>query len=134
MAQQSFLDKIKFDSNGLVTAVAVDVKDGEIVMLAYVNKEALTKILETKIMHYWSRSRQELWLKGDISGNTQKVCRIRIDCDGDALLFEIEPQGVGAACHDGYRSCFYREFTKENSWEIIPNEKPLFDPKEIYKK
>ena len=125
------LSKIKFNDKNLISAITIDQSTREVLMLAYMNKEALLKTLETKMMYYWSRSRKELWFKGGTSKNTQKVHRIRIDCDGDALIFEVTPQGVGAACHDGYYSCFYKEW-KNTQWETIKNESPLFDPKTVY--
>ncbi len=99
----------RFDADGLVVCVTVDVHDGSILMLAYMNAEALRLTLETGIAHYWSRSRQSLWRKGDTSGQTQKVHEIRVDCDQDALLMKVEPGGDGGACHTGRRSCFYRK-------------------------
>lgn len=130
MNPQSVLEKIKWDAHGLVTAVAVDNKSGEIVMLAYMNAESLQKTIESGIMTYYSRSRKKLWLKGETSGNTQKVVSLRIDCDGDALLFKVEPQGIGAACHEGYFTCFFREWDGDQGWKTIG--KPLFDPKSVY--
>jgi phosphoribosyl-AMP cyclohydrolase len=106
---EALLAQVKFGADGLVTAVAVDDRDGEVVMLAHMNRESLGLTLSTGVMTYWSRSRKKLWLKGETSGNTQKVVSARIDCDGDALLFRVLPQGVGAACHEGYKSCFFRE-------------------------
>jgi phosphoribosyl-AMP cyclohydrolase len=99
----------RFDADGLLVCVTVDVKDKSILMLAYMNAEALKLTLETGIAHYWSRSRQSLWRKGDTSGQIQKVIDIRVDCDQDALLMTVEPGGDGGACHTGRRSCFYRK-------------------------
>ncbi|WP_020175839.1 phosphoribosyl-AMP cyclohydrolase [Methyloferula stellata] len=99
----------RFDKDGLVVCVTVDVKDNSILMLAYMNAEALKLTLETGTAHYWSRSRQSLWRKGDTSGQVQKVVEIRVDCDQDALLMSVEPGGDGGACHTGRRSCFYRK-------------------------
>jgi len=98
-----------FDANGLIACVTRDAADGEILMLAYMNKEALRLTIETGVAHYWSRSRQSLWRKGDASGQIQKVTEIRTDCDQDALLLTVEPGGDGGACHTGRRSCFYRK-------------------------
>jgi phosphoribosyl-AMP cyclohydrolase len=122
---EGLLDAVKFGPDGLVTAVAVDDRDGEVVMLAHMNRESLGLTLRTGLMTYWSRSRKKLWLKGETSGNTQKVVSARIDCDGDALLFRVLPQGAGAACHEGYKSCFFRE-RKGDAWEI--QGKPLQAP------
>ncbi|HEY8033355.1 MAG TPA: phosphoribosyl-AMP cyclohydrolase [Methylocella sp.] len=99
----------RFDANGLIACVTRDASDGQILMLAYMNAEALRLTLETGVAHYWSRSRQALWRKGDTSGQVQKVTEIRTDCDQDALLLTVEPGGNGGACHTGRRSCFYRK-------------------------
>lgn len=125
----SILDQVKFDEKGLVTAVARDAETGRVVMLAYMNRETLQKTIETKIATYYSRSRQKLWIKGESSGHTQKVLHIYIDCDGDAILLDIQQQG--AACHKGYFSCFYREIHDLDSEPQIIEE-PLFDPKKVY--
>ncbi len=125
------LKKIKFDENGLIPAIAQDYKTGEVLMIAYMNKEALLKTIKTKKVHYFSRSRKKLWLKGEQSGNIQKVKEIYIDCDNDALLIKIEQKG-GAACHTGFRSCF---FTKINSnWNLKITGKKIFDPDKVYGK
>ena len=108
----------KFNEQGLLTAIAVDIETQKIVMLAHMNKEALGLTLQNKVMTYWSRSRQELWVKGKTSGNTQLVKKIFIDCDGDALIFEVQLQGNKKACHKGYHSCFFREL-KEKEWRVI---------------
>ncbi len=99
----------RFDGDGLIVCVTKDAHDGQILMLAYMNAEALRLTLETGIAHYWSRSRKTLWRKGDTSGQVQKVTEIRTDCDQDALLVTVEPGGDGGACHTGRRSCFYRK-------------------------
>jgi phosphoribosyl-AMP cyclohydrolase len=99
----------RFDPNGLIVCVTRDAADGQVLMLAYMNEEALRLTIETGIAHYWSRSRQALWRKGDTSGQVQKVTEIRIDCDQDALLLTVEAGGDGGACHTGRRSCFYRK-------------------------
>jgi phosphoribosyl-AMP cyclohydrolase len=98
----------RFDANGLIACVTRDAADGQVLMLAYMNEEALRLTLETGVAHYWSRSRQALWRKGDTSGQVQKVTEIRTDCDQDALLVTVEQVG-GGACHTGRRSCFYRK-------------------------
>jgi phosphoribosyl-ATP pyrophosphohydrolase/phosphoribosyl-AMP cyclohydrolase len=102
-------DEIAFDSNGLVPAIAQDADTREVLMLAWMNREALTKTLETGQVHYYSRSRGCLWLKGETSGHFQQVREIRKDCDSDALLLSVVQ--TGAACHTGKRSCFYRDIT-----------------------
>ncbi len=98
----------RFSADGLVTCVAVDAASGEVLMLAHMNAEAIEKTLATGVMHYWSRSRQKLWRKGDTSGQVQTVVELRVDCDQDALLARVEVGGDGGACHTGRRSCFYR--------------------------
>jgi phosphoribosyl-ATP pyrophosphohydrolase/phosphoribosyl-AMP cyclohydrolase len=101
------LAEVKFDRDGLVPAVVQDATSGEVLMVAYMNKESLAKTLETGQTHFWSRSRKELWHKGETSGHTQAVKSIALDCDGDTLLLRVEQTGV--ACHTGNRSCFFRE-------------------------
>jgi phosphoribosyl-AMP cyclohydrolase len=98
----------RFDANGLVPVVATSAKTGEVLMLAYMNEEALARTIETGEAHYWSRSRGRLWRKGDESGNSQRVVEMRTDCDQDAIWLKVEPAGVEAACHTGRRTCFYR--------------------------
>ena len=100
--------KFKFNSEGLIPAIAQDSESGEVLMLAYMNEESLKKTLETSEAFYWSRSRKKLWHKGEESGNIQKVKEIYYDCDEDALLLKVEQIG-GVACHTGNRSCFYRK-------------------------
>ena len=111
--------------DGLIPAIAQDYATGEVLMLAYVNDEALAKTRETGKAHYWSRSRKKLWLKGETSGNFQVVKEIRIDCDSDAILLLVEQKG--GACHTGYRSCFYRTV----DGEIVG--KKIFEPKDVYR-
>ncbi len=103
------LDAVKFNSDGLVTAIAQDVETKDVLMLAWMNAESLRMTFDEGRMVYWSRSRQELWRKGDTSGDRQFVREAYYDCDGDALLFLVEQEG-GGACHTGERSCFYRAF------------------------
>ena len=98
----------RFDVNGLVTAVATDADSDEVLMVAHMNAEALALSLETGIAHYWSRSRKSLWKKGETSGNFQQITEMRVDCDQDAVLIKVRPQGDKTACHTGRRSCFYR--------------------------
>ena len=104
-------NEIKFDPNGLVPVVAQDATTGEVLTLAYANREAVEKTLSSGEAHYYSRSREELWRKGATSGNIQKVVEVRLDCDEDALLYRVEPRGP--ACHTGERSCFYRTVAGE---------------------
>ncbi|KXB05177.1 phosphoribosyl-AMP cyclohydrolase [candidate division MSBL1 archaeon SCGC-AAA382A13] len=120
------LNSLNF-KKGLVTSVTRDYNDKEILMVAFMNEEAVMKTLTTGVMHYWSRTRQEIWKKGQESGNKQRVKDIRIDCDSDALLFDVEPEGP--ACHKGYRSCFYRKVKDGNFSQIMEKK---FDPDEVY--
>jgi len=101
----------KFDAHGLIVCVTQEAATGEILMLAYMNALALEKTLETGVAHYWSRSRNELWRKGDTSGQVQKVIDMRVDCDQDAILLRVAAGGDGKACHTGRKSCFYRKVT-----------------------
>lgn len=121
------LQAVKFDDKGLATAVVLDAATAEPLMVAFVNRQSLTLTLQTGKMHYWSRSRQELWIKGQSSGHEQIVREVRIDCDGDALLFKVEQKG--AACHTGHYSCFFRRLGPEG-W-IVEGEKK-FDPEKVY--
>jgi phosphoribosyl-AMP cyclohydrolase len=98
----------RFDGQGLVAAIAQDADTGEVLMFAWMNAEALRLTLDTGVAHYWSRSRKALWKKGETSGQLQLIEEIRIDCDQDAVLLKVRPQGDGGACHVGFRSCFYR--------------------------
>jgi phosphoribosyl-AMP cyclohydrolase len=98
----------RFDANGLIAAVTTHADTGEVLMLAWMNAEALARTLETGEAHYFSRSRGELWRKGATSGQIQKVVEVRVDCDQDAVWLKVRPQGDGGACHTGARSCFYR--------------------------
>lgn len=101
------LNNLKFDANGLIPAIAQDHASGEVLMMAWMNRESLERTMATGRATYWSRSRQSFWVKGETSGHTQKVKRISVDCDQDCLLLQVEQ--VGAACHEGYRSCFFRD-------------------------
>jgi phosphoribosyl-AMP cyclohydrolase len=115
-------------SDGLIPAIAQDAASGEVLMMAYMNKESWEKTLSTGIVHYFSRSRNKLWKKGETSGNIQEVKEIRIDCDNDCVLLKIHQIG-DAACHTGYRSCFYR-VVKDNAL-VISGDK-IFNPKDKY--
>jgi phosphoribosyl-AMP cyclohydrolase len=123
-----------YNEKGLVSAIAIDAKTNEILMLAHMNSEAISLTLETKIAHYFSRSRNKIWKKGETSGETQKLIEIRVDCDQDALLLFVEPQGLGAACHTGRKSCFFRKVETNGDkvkLKTIGGD-PLFDPKKTY--
>ena len=121
--------KLDFDKmDGLVPAIAQDCRSGEVLMMAFMNREAWGKTLETGIVHYWSRSRNRLWKKGEQSGNVQEVEEIRVDCDRDCVLIKVRQIG-DAACHTGYRSCF---FNLVRDGQLIPDGQIIFDPKEKY--
>jgi len=115
-------------ADGLVPAIAQDFQTGDILMLAYVNKEALQKTLQTGKAHYWSRSRSKLWLKGESSGHVQVIKDILVDCDEDCIIYKVDQVG-GAACHTGYSTCFYRRITEDGS-EIVAEK--VFDPGKVY--
>ena len=128
----------KFDENGLIPVIATDFKTGDILMHGYMNDEALKKTIETKEVHYWSRSRKKIWHKGQVSGFVQIVKEIRIDDDQDSVWLSVDI-GNGASCHVGYRSCFYRsiplgKIKNEKELEMeFKEKKKFFDPKKVYK-
>ena len=115
------------DEQHLLPAIAQDAASGRVLMLGWMNEEAYSETVKTACATYYSRSRQQLWKKGESSGHVQRVKQICIDCDGDTILLRVEQ--VGAACHQGYASCFFREHTHEGWREI---ESPLFDPRDVY--
>ena len=116
---------------GLLPAIAQDWQTGQVLMLAFMNQTAWEKTLETRKAHYWSRSRNELWLKGGTSGHVQEVKEIWIDCDNDTILLKVEQLG-GGACHTGYRSCFFQQVQFDGSLEVRGEK--AFDPEEVYQK
>ena len=128
----------KFDKNGLIPVITTDFQTGDILMHGYMNDEALKKTIESKEAHYWSRSRNKIWHKGQVSGFVQKVQEIRIDDDQDSVWLSVDI-GQGASCHVGYRSCFYRsiplgKIKNDENLEIeFKEKKKIFDPKKIYK-
>lgn len=130
----------KFDANGLIPVVTTDVNTGEVLMHAYMNEEALVKTIETGEAHYYSRSRQQLWHKGQSSGLIQKVQQLAIDDDQDCLWMQVEVAGSGASCHVGYRSCFYRRIptgkhavdSQQPIQLVFTEEEKTFDPKTVY--
>ncbi|MBM3115911.1 phosphoribosyl-AMP cyclohydrolase [Jeongeupia naejangsanensis] len=126
----SWLDEIKWDDKGLVPVIAQDAHTGRVLMFAYANREAVEKTAEHGTAHYWTRSRQKLWHKGEESGHFQHVLEIRLDCDGDVLIYVIEQDG-GIACHTGRESCFYRVLS-DGEWETV--DPVLKDPAAIYHK
>jgi phosphoribosyl-AMP cyclohydrolase len=117
-------------TGGLIPAIAQDYASGEILMLAYMNQEAFEATLSSGLATYYSRSRQALWVKGETSGNVQKVKEIRIDCDNDTILLKVAQIG-GAACHTGHRSCFFKKIENGSMREIG---EPIFNPEEVYNK
>jgi len=127
MRAESILDAIRFDADGLVAAVAQQHETGEVLMLAWMNRDAVAETLATGRVCYWSRSRGALWRKGEISGQTQRLMEMRVDCDGDALLLLVDQHGV--ACHTGRRSCFYRAARDGALIEIAA---PLVAPADLY--
>jgi phosphoribosyl-AMP cyclohydrolase len=127
MALETLLDALRFDAAGLVAAVAQQHDTGEILMLAWMNRDAVAETLATGNAVYWSRSRQALWRKGETSGQVQRIVSLRLDCDGDAVLLLVNQTGV--ACHTGRRSCFFRE-AQNGEWVTITE--PEVDPEALY--
>jgi len=126
----SWLDEVPFDEAGLVAAIAQDAASGRVLTLAWMNREALSRTVESGEAVYWSRSRKKLWRKGEESGHVQKVLEVRLDCDADAVLLKVAQQG-GIACHTGRESCFYRKL-ENGRWVTV--DPVLKDPRIIYKK
>ena len=128
--------EFKFTADGLIPAIIQEATPseghpkGRVLMFAWINREALDKCIETGLMHYWSRSRKKLWLKGETSGHTQKIRRWYVDCDQDVLLFEVEQ--TGGACHTGHQSCFFQELDSKGQPMEIKEEK-VFDVGSVYK-
>lgn len=121
----------RFDKlGGLLPAIVQDATSGVVLMLAYMNQEAWDLTCKTREAHYFSRSRQKIWHKGDTSGHVQRIKEIFLDCDADTVLLKVEQVG-GAACHEGYASCFYRRF-QEDGWQVVGTR--VFDPKEVYQR
>jgi len=127
----TFFDQLKFTSDGLIPAIVQEASTGRVLMMAWMNRASLESTLQTGKTHFWSRSRQKFWMKGEESGNTQTVKEIAFDCDGDTLLVKVEQQG--AACHEGYKSCFFRMVNMgDQSFRLT--EAPLQKPEELYRK
>ena len=126
------IEQLKFDSDGLIPAIAQEEKSGEILMMAWMNRESLRATIETKRATYWSRSRKKFWMKGEESGNIQEIRSIHIDCDGDAVLLKVNQIG-GAACHTGHRTCFYREIV-DGGQNVKESNDIIFDPNTVYRK
>jgi len=128
---KSYIEEIKFDESGLVPAIVRDAQKGDVLMMAWMNRASLEQTIARGQTVFWSRSRQKLWVKGETSGHVQRVKDIAFDCDADTLLIQVEQ--VGAACHEGYRSCFFRSLTARGEG-IRVTEDRLANPDEIYGK
>jgi phosphoribosyl-AMP cyclohydrolase len=127
----SLLANLKFDANGLIPAIIQDAATNELLMMAWMNRDSLAKTIESGKTHFFSRSRNKLWLKGETSGHVQHVKSIAVDCDQDVLLIKVEQ--VGAACHEGFYSCFFREYQQgAGNWKVIG--KKIFEPQKVYGK
>jgi phosphoribosyl-AMP cyclohydrolase len=125
----SFHDLLKYDANGLIPAIIQEQKTGRVLMMAWMNRASLEQSIATGKTHFWSRSRQKFWMKGETSGHTQAIKNIACDCDGDTLLIQVEQ--IGAACHEGYQSCFFRALTETGGeWRVT--EKQLISPEQVY--
>jgi phosphoribosyl-AMP cyclohydrolase len=126
----SFLDQLKFDANGLIPAIIQEQASGRVLMMAWMNRASLEMTIQSGKTHFWSRSRQKFWLKGESSGHTQVVKDIAFDCDGDTLLIQVDQTGV--ACHEGYKSCFFRSVQAGATATRI-TEPQLVKPEEVYR-
>ena len=126
----------RFDAHGLITVVTIEETTNDVLMVAHMNAETLSLTLQTGIAHYWSRSRQSIWKKGETSGELQEVAELRVDCDQDCIVMTVRQTGRGAACHTGRKSCFYRRVeTQDGLISLEDTGLPkLFDPKEVYQK
>ncbi len=125
----NFFDQLKFGPDGLIPAIIQEQKTGRVLMMAWMNRASLEKTIETGKTHFWSRSRKKFWMKGEQSGHTQAVRDIAFDCDGDTLLIQVEQKG--AACHEGYQSCFFRSI--ENGGKSVKLTEPQLEtPEQIY--
>lgn len=124
----------RFDANGLITVVTVEAGSNDVLMVAHMNAQTLSLTLETGVAHYWSRSRQSIWKKGETSGELQEVVELRTDCDQDCLVMTVRQTGRGAACHTGRKSCFYRHVTVDAGEARLEDTglPRLFDPKAVY--
>ncbi|MBI4658151.1 MAG: phosphoribosyl-AMP cyclohydrolase [Verrucomicrobia bacterium] len=126
----SFYDQLKFNQDGLIPAIIQEQSSGRVLMMAWMNRAAIEKTVASRKTHFWSRSRQKFWIKGETSGHTQTVKDISFDCDGDTLLIQVEQ--IGAACHEGYHSCFFRS-VDESGTDHQVTEPRLATPEQIYK-
>jgi phosphoribosyl-AMP cyclohydrolase len=127
----SFYDKLKFNPDGLIPAIVQEQSTGRVLMMAWMNRASLETTMKTGRTHFWSRSRQKFWMKGESSGHTQQVKDVAFDCDGDTLLIQVEQ--IGAACHEGYKSCFFRS-VEPDAASFKTTEPQLETPEEIYGK
>jgi phosphoribosyl-AMP cyclohydrolase len=127
MSADALLEAVTFDDSGLVPAIVQDASTDQVLMMAFMTAETLRDTLESGRMVYWSRSRQERWVKGQTSGHTQTVQEVRLDCDGDTLLFKVDQEG--GACHTGYNSCFYR---RAEAGSLVADGEKVFDPDAVY--
>jgi len=130
-AKMSLFENLKFDANGLIPAIVQEHRTGRVLMMAWMNRASLEKTIETGKTCFWSRSRQKFWIKGETSGHVQTVKDIAFDCDGDTLLIQVEQ--LGAACHEGYQSCFFRS-VESNGEGFRVTESRLETPEQIYRK
>jgi len=127
----ALFEHLKFNSDGLVPAIIQEAATGRVLMMAWMNRASLEKTIKTGQTHFWSRSRQKFWMKGESSGHTQTVKNIAFDCDGDTLLIQVEQ--VGAACHEGFHSCFFRSSVNDGD-SINVTEERLVEPEKVYLK
>jgi len=125
----SALDQLKYDANGLIPAIIQDDETDEVLMMAYMNRTSLAKTLETGKTHFWSRSRQKYWMKGESSGHVQEAVGVYVDCDADTVLIRVRQRG--AACHEGYHNCFFRQLAGDE-WRVVADRQ--FDPEQVYGK
>ena len=127
----TFLEKLKFNADGLIPAIIQEQSTGRVLMMAWMNAESIKRSIEEGKTVFWSRSRQKYWIKGESSGHVQIVKDVAFDCDGDTLLIQVEQ--TGAACHEGYKSCFFRSVREQGS-EVATTEPQLIKPEQIYGK
>jgi phosphoribosyl-AMP cyclohydrolase len=127
---QDTISDLKYNDAGLIPAICVDAATGQVLMMAWMNADSLADTIETGKTHFWSRSRQKYWMKGESSGHTQEVKAIYTDCDKDTLVIEVTQHG--AACHEGFYSCFYRKLGNEGDWQTVGEK--VFNPDDVYDK
>lgn len=127
----SWIDSLKFDSNGLIPAIIQEESTGVVLMVAWMNRQSLEMTIQSGKTHFWSRSRQKFWMKGEESGHVQIVKEISYDCDADVLLIKVEQ--VGVACHEGYKSCFFRSVDLKTG-DVRINQERIINPSDVYRK